>query len=176
MVSLHFELGRNLCNPLRCEGLLFDKTAASLQFGKITLHFPKLQGETGWLRTASTASQSRVFRLSLETQRTIRNKPGIAPPIGGVSLLCDLRERVSGEESHFLTGLSLVANFGGHTSRVADGPRDQRSIMMCVELRISQPPSRGFSRSLQSLAKESQKIPEICHKLIAVLPKECTER
>ena len=62
-----------------------------------------------------TASQSRVFRLSLERQRTIRKKPGIAPPIGGVYLSCDLRERVSAEESHFLPALSLVANLGGHT-------------------------------------------------------------
>ena len=29
--------------------------AFSLQLGQITLQFPKLQGETGWLQTASTA-------------------------------------------------------------------------------------------------------------------------
>ena len=38
MVSLLHELGRGLPNPLRCEGLLWDMTALSLQFGKITLH------------------------------------------------------------------------------------------------------------------------------------------
>jgi hypothetical protein len=31
--------------------------ALSLQLVQITLQFPKLQGETGWLQTASTASQ-----------------------------------------------------------------------------------------------------------------------
>jgi hypothetical protein len=57
MVSLLLKLGGDLSNPLRCEGLLAGiKTALSLQFGKITLHFPNLQGETGWLRTASTAN------------------------------------------------------------------------------------------------------------------------
>jgi hypothetical protein len=42
----------------------WDKRALSLQFAKITLHFPKLQRETGLLRTANTANQSRVFWLS----------------------------------------------------------------------------------------------------------------
>ena len=40
MVSLLRELGRDLSNPLRCDGLPWDETALSLQFGKITLHFP----------------------------------------------------------------------------------------------------------------------------------------
>jgi hypothetical protein len=39
----------------------WDEAALSLQFGKITLHLPILQGETGWLRTASTATQSQTF-------------------------------------------------------------------------------------------------------------------
>ena len=71
----------------------------------------------------------------------LRKKPGIAPPIGDGCLAPDVRERVSAQERRFLPGLSLQANFGGHTSRVADGPRDQSSIMMCAEVRIrcSQP-------------------------------------
>jgi hypothetical protein len=71
----------------------------------------------------------------------LHKKPGIAPPIGGGSLSRDLRERVSAEERRFLPSLSLRAIFGGHTSRVADGPRDWRNVMMYIELRIrcSQP-------------------------------------
>ena len=34
----------------------WDVKALSLQRGQITLQFPKLQGETGWLQTASTAT------------------------------------------------------------------------------------------------------------------------
>ena len=34
----------------------WDVKALSLQLGQITLQFPKLQGETGWLQTASTAT------------------------------------------------------------------------------------------------------------------------
>jgi hypothetical protein len=34
----------------------WEKTALSLQFGEITLHFPKLQGETGSRQTVSTAT------------------------------------------------------------------------------------------------------------------------
>lgn len=58
-------------------------------------------------------------------------KPGNAPLIGSGALSRDLRERISAEERRFLPGLSLLGIFGGHTSRVADGPRGQRSIMMC---------------------------------------------
>jgi hypothetical protein len=35
--------------------------ALSLQFGKITLQFRKLQGETGWLQTATTATLSACY-------------------------------------------------------------------------------------------------------------------
>ena len=48
-----------------------DKTALSLQFGKIALHFPKLQGETGQLRTASTAT----IRLIVSPQNPARFSP-----------------------------------------------------------------------------------------------------
>ena len=117
-----------------------------------------LAAETRSLRPRSTATQSRVFRLSPETRRMLRKKPRIAPPIGVASLSRDPRKRVSAEECRFLPSLSLRANFGGHTSRVADGPRDQRSIMMCVELRIrcSQPPSRGVSTLSRHSLKRSE--------------------
>jgi hypothetical protein len=46
----------------------------------------------------------------------LRKNPGIEPPIGGGSVSRDLRQRVSAEEWRFLPGLSLRANFGGHTS------------------------------------------------------------
>ena len=36
-----------------------------------------------------SASQSRVFRLSPETQRLLPKKPRIAPPIGGGAASCD---------------------------------------------------------------------------------------
>ena len=97
------------------------------QIRENSLYFPGYQGilvaETRSLQPPSTATQSRDFRLSPETQRTLRKKPGIARPIGGSSLSRDLRERISVEERRFLPGLSLRANFGGHTSRGADGPR-----------------------------------------------------
>jgi hypothetical protein len=38
------------------------RLGASLHFVKITLHFPKLQGETGSQETASTTTQSHVRR------------------------------------------------------------------------------------------------------------------
>jgi hypothetical protein len=57
MVSLLLELGRNPSKPLRCQGVFcWDVKALSLQLGQISLQFPKLQGETGWLQTASTAN------------------------------------------------------------------------------------------------------------------------
>jgi hypothetical protein len=52
------------------------------------------------------------FRLSPETQLTLREKPGILPPVGANFRSRDLRERVSVEERHFLSGLSLRAKFG----------------------------------------------------------------
>jgi hypothetical protein len=33
-----------------------ERSALSLRFIKIILHFPFLQGETGWLQTARTAT------------------------------------------------------------------------------------------------------------------------
>jgi hypothetical protein len=39
LVSLLLESGRDLSNPLRWKAFCLDKTALSLQFGKITLHF-----------------------------------------------------------------------------------------------------------------------------------------
>ena len=43
----------------------WDVKALSLQLGQITLQFPKLQGETGWLQTASTATLSTCYRAIL---------------------------------------------------------------------------------------------------------------
>jgi hypothetical protein len=108
----------------------------------------------------------------------LRKKPGIAPPIGSGALSRDLRERVSAEERRFLVGLSLLANFRGHTRPAADGtptaehhvhrssnPLNNPSIMMCVELRIrcSQPPSRGISGSLATFAEPYGRGPEMRH-------------
>jgi hypothetical protein len=42
----------------------------------------------------------------------LREKPGIASPIGSGALSRDLRELSSAEERQFLAGLSLLANFG----------------------------------------------------------------
>ena len=42
-----------------------DVKALSLQLGQITLQFPKLQGETGWLQTASTATLITRYRTIL---------------------------------------------------------------------------------------------------------------
>jgi hypothetical protein len=59
MVSLLVELGRNPPKPTEMQGVLcWDVKALSLQLGQITVQFPKLQGETGWLQTASTATLS----------------------------------------------------------------------------------------------------------------------
>jgi hypothetical protein len=41
MFSLLLEFGRDQYNPLRCGAFCWDKTALSLQFNKITLHFQK---------------------------------------------------------------------------------------------------------------------------------------
>ena len=40
----------------------WDVMALSLQLGQISLQFPELQGETGWLQTASTATLSTCYR------------------------------------------------------------------------------------------------------------------
>jgi hypothetical protein len=50
----------------------------------------------------------------------LHKKPGIAAPIVGDPPSRDLRERVSAEERRLLAGLSLLANFVGHTCRQAD--------------------------------------------------------
>jgi hypothetical protein len=47
----------------------------------------------------------------------LRKKPGTAPPIGGDPLSRDRRQRVSAEERRLPSGLSLRADFGGHTIR-----------------------------------------------------------
>jgi len=41
--------------------------------------------ETGWPQTGSTATQSRVFSLSVEAYQISLNKPGNAPLLGGGS-------------------------------------------------------------------------------------------
>ena len=58
----------------------WDVKALSLQLGQITLQFPKLQGETGWLQTASTATSSRVFRLSPDTRGDDPKNPWSSAP------------------------------------------------------------------------------------------------
>ena len=91
---------------------------------------------------------SRGFSgLSRDTRQSVRKKPGIARPIGRLSLGLEDRESVSAEESRVFSGLSLLGIFGGHTCRRSRWSPPSASIMMCVELRIrcSQPPSRGFS-------------------------------
>jgi hypothetical protein len=44
-----------------------------------------------------SATESRVLGLSSETHQSVRNKPGIARLIGGVSLLQDAKESVSAQ-------------------------------------------------------------------------------
>ena len=39
--------------------------------GQITLQFPKLQGETGWLQTASTASLKHLYRTIFMLSKTV---------------------------------------------------------------------------------------------------------
>ena len=117
VVSLLLELGENPIQATEMQGVFcLNVKALSLQLGQITLQFPKLQGETGWLQTASTATQSRVFRLSPDTPQSVGKKPGIAPPNGGRSLLLETGERVSAEERRLAPGLSLLGIFGGHSS------------------------------------------------------------
>ena len=76
------------------------------------------------------------------------------------------------EESGVFPGLSLMGNSGGHTRQEVDGANsDQRSIMMCIEVRIrcTQPPSRGFSGSLPTLARASARSAELRHQLAVFL-------
>ena len=76
---------------------------ASLHFVKISLHFPKMQGETGSNPTASATTQ---FPRSLVTE-TLREKPALARPIRGVIFavqslaggICRIRGRVSGRKN-----------------------------------------------------------------------------
>jgi hypothetical protein len=71
-----------------------------------------LQGETGWLWTANTATQSRVFWLSCDRHQLVPKKPGTAPLIGGCFVSVDARERVSAEERRVFAYLSLLGIFG----------------------------------------------------------------
>jgi hypothetical protein len=44
----------------------WDVKALSLQLGQITLQFPKLQGETGWLQTVRSAEiRHRMRRFNV---------------------------------------------------------------------------------------------------------------
>jgi hypothetical protein len=57
MVSLLVELREKPIQATEMQGVFcWDVKALSLQLGQISLQFPKLQGETGWLQTPSTAT------------------------------------------------------------------------------------------------------------------------
>lgn len=105
-------LGRDLSSPCDSKAFWCDKSALSLQFLQNHPAFPHLAGRDGF------AFDFQHSHLVAGFSRLSRHLP-----IGGGSLSLDPRERVSAEERHFLPGLSLRADFGGHTSRRADaGP------------------------------------------------------